>query len=57
MDGQAGVSYWFTRTFKLTMAYRFDGYWNALRTFDATGSINDENRFYCGPVLRVTAKF
>jgi hypothetical protein len=57
IDGQAGVSYWFTKTFKLTMAYRFDGYWNALRTFDASGNIKDENRFYYGPVLRVTAKF
>jgi Legionella pneumophila major outer membrane protein precursor len=56
LDAQAGVSYWFTPTFKMTASYRFDGYWNALRTVDSTGAIVNEDRFYHGPMLRATLK-
>jgi hypothetical protein len=57
LDAQAGVSYWFTPNFKMTASYRFDGYWNALKTVDTTGAIVNEDRFYHGPMLRATAKF
>lgn len=57
LEGQAGLSVLVTESLKLTAGYRFDGYWKALKTFDAQGNISSENRFYSGPTLRVTAKF
>jgi hypothetical protein len=57
LDAQAGFSYWFTRNFKMTASFRFDGYWNALRTVNTDGAIVNENRFYYGPMLRATLVF
>jgi hypothetical protein len=57
LDGQAGVSYWFNPNFKMTASYRFDGYWNALKTVNTAGTIVNENVFYYGPMLRATMKF
>jgi hypothetical protein len=57
LDAQAGFSYWFTRNFKMTATYRFDGYWNAVRTVNLAGNIVNENRFYYGPMLRATLAF
>jgi hypothetical protein len=70
-DAQAGLSYWFNPNVKLTASYRFDGYFNALKTFGSTGnvlvtsgggavvtsSIVNIDRFYHGPMLRLTATY
>jgi hypothetical protein len=42
---------------KITASYRFDGYFNAIKEFDANGNLVDVNRFYQGPMLRLTSKF
>lgn len=57
LDAMAGVSYWFTPNYKLTAGYRFDGYWNALRTVDSNGAITNADRFFHGPFVRATGKF
>ena len=57
LDAEAGLSYWLTTNLKLTAAYRFDGYWHALKTFDGNGAVVNEDRFYQGPTLRLTGKF
>src|ERR1700682_6457652 len=58
LDASAGLSYWFTPNAKLTAGYRFDGYWNAFRTFDSTADVTvSANRFYSGPFARFTMKF
>ncbi len=54
IDAQAGFSYWLTSNLKLTAAYRFDGYWGALKTFNASGTVTNQDRFYTGPMLRLT---
>lgn len=56
-DAMAGLSYAFSQSMKLTAGYRFDGYWNALRTFDNNFNFVDIDRFYPGPFLRATARF
>jgi outer membrane immunogenic protein len=56
-DASAGLSYWMSPTSKLTVGYRFDGYWNALRSFSATGSVVNEAQIFHGPFLRLTGKF
>jgi Legionella pneumophila major outer membrane protein precursor len=57
LDGQAGISYQFNPNFKMTASYRFDGYWNALRTVNSAGAIVNEDVFYYGPMLRATLTF
>ena len=56
-DASAALSYSFTQHVKLSAGFRFDGYWKALRTFDANGNPVDVDRFYYGPFLRLTGKF
>jgi hypothetical protein len=57
LDAQAGISYWVNPNVKITASYRFDGYFNAIREFDASGNLVDANRYYQGPMLRLTSKF
>lgn len=57
LDAQLGISYWFTQSVKATLSYRFDGYWAALRTVNPVGAFVNEDRFYYGPMLRVTYTF
>ncbi|HZT27968.1 MAG TPA: Lpg1974 family pore-forming outer membrane protein [Pseudolabrys sp.] len=57
LDGQLGISYQFNPSFKMTASYRFDGYWNALRTVNSSGAIVNENAFYYGPVLKASVSF
>jgi Legionella pneumophila major outer membrane protein precursor len=57
LDAQAGLSYWFTPATKITASYRFDGYFNALRTFNSAGNVVNVNRFYNGPMVRLTTTF
>ena len=57
LDAQLGLSYWFTQSFKMTVSYRFDGYWNAMKEYDVNGNIVNDNRFYHGPMLKATVVF
>jgi len=57
LDAQVGISYWFTRNFKLTASYRFDGYWNALTIIEPDGTLGQQDRFCYGPMLRGTVTF
>ena len=57
LDAQGGLSYWFSPTMKISASYRFDGYWKALKTFNSAGNVTDIDRFYNGPMVRLTAKF
>jgi hypothetical protein len=34
--------------------YRYEGYWNALRGFNATGSAVNLDRTYSGPTAKLT---
>jgi hypothetical protein len=54
LDAQVGLSYWVTPNVKLTGSYRFDGYWGALKTIDANGLVANQDRFFFGPMLRLT---
>jgi Legionella pneumophila major outer membrane protein precursor len=56
LDAQVGLSYWVTPNVKLTGSYRFDGYWGALKTIDANGLVANQDRFFFGPMLRLTVK-
>jgi opacity protein-like surface antigen len=57
LDAQAGLSYWLTANFKLTVSYRFDGYWGALTIVEPNGAPGQQDRFYYGPMLRGTISF
>jgi Legionella pneumophila major outer membrane protein precursor len=57
LDAQLGLSYWFNPNVKLTASYRFDGYFNAIRIYDTSGNLINVDRFYYGPMLRLTSKF
>jgi hypothetical protein len=56
-DAMAGLSYAFTPTARLLLNYRFDGYWNALRGFDANGNLTNLDRFYHGPMARLIVTY
>jgi len=56
VDAQAGLSYWFSPNMKITASYRFDGYFKALKTLDSAGNVTSIDRFYNGPMLRLTWK-
>ena len=53
-DAEPGISYAINQNWKLAANYRFDGYWRAIRTFDAGNNVVNVNRFYQGAFLRVT---
>jgi hypothetical protein len=57
VDAQAGLSYWFNPNLKFTVGYRFDGYFRALKTLNSAGNVVDVDRFYNGPMVRLTSKF
>jgi Legionella pneumophila major outer membrane protein precursor len=60
VDGQAGLSYWFSPSFKITASYRVDAYFSALKTVKpgtANGSFNSLDQIYNGPMLRLTSSF
>lgn len=65
VDAQAGLSYWFSPTTKITASYRFDEYFKALKTvvvnnaFTSRPTVGTANidRSYSGPMLRLTTKF
>jgi opacity protein-like surface antigen len=53
-DAIVGLSYAVTPNVKATLSYRFDGYWNALKAFDANGQATNLNRIYQAAMLRLT---
>jgi opacity protein-like surface antigen len=53
-DAMVGLSYAVTQNLKASVSYRFDGYWNALKSFNSNGQVTDLNRFYQGVMLRVS---
>lgn len=57
VDAQAGLSYWFSPSTKISASYRFDGYFHALRATGPTSQVVNVDRFYNGPMLRLTSKF
>jgi hypothetical protein len=64
-DAEAGLSYWINPNLKITASYRFDDYFNALKTLKSAQSVNSTlvmttsnvDRSYSGPMLRLTSKF
>jgi hypothetical protein len=53
-DAMLGVGYAFTPYAKLSLNYRVDAYFNAMRTFDVSGNVVNVNRIYHGPNVRLT---
>ncbi len=53
-DAMLGLSYTINNNTSFMVSYRFDGYWNALRGFDNNGNLTNLNRFYHGPMIRLT---
>lgn len=53
-DAMLGISYTINQYVTLMVSYRFDGYWNALRGYDSNGNVTNLDRFYHGPMLRLT---
>lgn len=56
-DGSVAVSYAVTPNLKVSAGYRLDGYWNALRTFDAGLNVVHADRIFHGPFIRATGQF
>jgi len=54
MDAMLGLSYAFNPNTILMIAYRFDGYFDALRGYDSNGNVTNLDRFYHGPMVRLT---
>jgi hypothetical protein len=65
VDAQAGLSYWFSPATKLSVSYRFDEYFKALKTvvinnaFTSAPTVSTKNidRSFSGPMVRLTTKF
>lgn len=57
LDAMGGLSYQFTPNFKFTAGYRFDGYWNALHTWNSDRQFVNADRFFHGPFVRATARY
>jgi hypothetical protein len=53
-DAMIGLAYAITTNCTFMVSYRFDGYWKALKGFDATGQPVDLDRFYNGVMVRLT---
>jgi hypothetical protein len=59
VDGQAGLSYWFSPNLKITPSYRVDAHFSALKTIKPGTSTFSSNvdQIYNGPMLRLTSTF
>ena len=65
VDAQAGLSYWFSPATKLSVSYRFDEYFKALKTvvinnaFTSAPTVSTKNidRSFSVPMVRLTTKF
>jgi len=56
-DAQAGFAYAFSPSAKLSLNYRAEGYWNALRGFNSGGTATNLARTYNGPTLKLTVAY
>jgi hypothetical protein len=56
-DAMIGIGYAFTPYAKVSINYRIDAYFNAMRTFDLNGNVVDVNRIYHGPNVRLTLTY
>lgn len=56
-DGMLGLSYEIMPNSKLSVNYRIDAYFGAMRVLDSTGNLKNVNRIYHGPNLRLTFDF
>ena len=55
-DAMLGIAFAIGPNAQLMINYRFDGYWNALRGFDSNGNVTNLDRFYHGPMVRLTVR-
>jgi hypothetical protein len=53
-DAMFGVSYLIAPNYTVMVSYRFDGYWQALKVFNAIGEPVNRDRFYHGIMFRLT---
>jgi len=56
-DGWAALSYTFTPSFKVSGGIRADYYANALVSYDFAGNLQNIDRLFWGPFVRLTGKF
>jgi len=56
-DGQVGLAYAISQSAKLSLNYRIDGYWSALRGFNSAGAGTNLDRVYSGPTLKLTVAY
>ena len=56
-DGMVGVGYAFGPSTKLSLNYRVDAYFDALRVVNSSNGVTNVNRIYHGPNLRLTVQY
>ena len=56
-DASLGLSYAFNKAAKVTLGYRYDGYWGAMKMYDSNLNVVNNDRAYYGPFLRFTGAF
>lgn len=56
-NGALALGYSFTPSLKISAGYQIDYYWNALRTFDVNGNVQNIDRNYSGPFVRLSGGF
>jgi len=56
-DFSVALSYAFTPMSHLSAGFRFDGYWDSLKTFNIAGTFTNQDRLYYGPFLRLSTQF
>jgi len=54
LDGSLGLDFKMTPNAVVTFGYRVDSYFGALRTMSTIGHAADHDRYYAGPMLRLT---
>ncbi len=54
LDGSLGLDFKMTPNAVVTFGYRVDSYFGALRTMSTIGHVADHDRYYAGPMLRLT---
>jgi Legionella pneumophila major outer membrane protein precursor len=56
-DVSVALSYAFSPATAFSVGFRFDGYWNALKTSNSAGQLVNQDRLYYGPFARLTSRF
>lgn len=57
VDASVALAYLISPNAKLSVGYRFDGYWNVFKTFNSSGGVVNADRFFHGPFARLTGEF